>query len=105
MVQMEEELGEPIPYWDWTEDKELPDLWEGINAPLKEGITSKCEPGSQFASRNPNITIDTEVQKTATKVAIEKDNFRDFADGIRNPHSHLTHNGWLRNGNQRKWSI
>ena len=42
MVQMEEELGEPIPYWDWTEDKELPDLWEGINAPLKEGIASKC---------------------------------------------------------------
>ena len=23
MVQMEEELGEALPYWDWTEDAEL----------------------------------------------------------------------------------
>ena len=27
MVQMEEELGEALPYWDWTEDAELPRFW------------------------------------------------------------------------------
>ena len=43
MAQMEEELGEALPYWDWTEDKEVPDLWEEIKAPMKPPVTSICE--------------------------------------------------------------
>ena len=89
MVQMEEELGEPLPYWDWTEDKEVPDLWEGINAPFKEGLTSKCEPGKPFAARNPNITIEKEVLKKGSREAFEKETFREFHDQISNPHSYL----------------
>ena len=89
MVQMEEELGEPVPYWDWTEDDVLPDLWEGINAPFKKGLTSKCEPGKPFASRSPNITIEKEVQKKNTREAFEMENFREFHNEIAEPHSYL----------------
>ena len=42
MVQMEDELGEALPYWDWTEDKDVPDLWEEIRAPLKPPLKSEC---------------------------------------------------------------
>ena len=27
MTQMEDELGMALPYWDWTEGGQLPDLW------------------------------------------------------------------------------
>ena len=90
---MEEELGEPLPYWDWTEDDEVPDLWEGINSPLKEGVPSQCDgnkckcEGKQFVSRSPNITIDKEVQKKNTKAAFEKRNFKEFHNRITQPHN------------------
>ena len=42
MTQMEEELGEALPYWDWTVDKEVPDLWKDIKAPMKPPLTSEC---------------------------------------------------------------
>ena len=43
MAQMEEELGEALPFWDWTVDKDVPDLWEEIKAPMKPPVTSICE--------------------------------------------------------------
>ena len=42
MVQMEDELGEALPYWDWTVDKDVPDLWEEIRAPMKPQLKSEC---------------------------------------------------------------
>ena len=54
MVQMEDELGEALPYWDWTEDKDLPDLWEEIRAPLKPPLKSECgadEYGNGYGSK------------------------------------------------------
>jgi len=87
MAQMEEELGEALPYWDWTEDEEVPDLWEGIRAPIKEGESAECEPGSQFTSRKPNIYIDTAKQKSLTKKAFDEDKFRIFQKAMVNPHN------------------
>ena len=37
MVNMEEELGEALPYWDWTEDGRVPSLWEDIQTPIQQG--------------------------------------------------------------------
>ena len=34
MEQMEDELGEALPHWDWIVDKDVPDLWEEIRAPM-----------------------------------------------------------------------
>ena len=59
MVQMEDELGEALPYWDWTiwqygNDNEVPDLWEEIRAPLKPPLKSECgadEYGNGYGSK------------------------------------------------------
>ena len=58
MAHMEEELGEALPYWDWTSDAELPGLWSPseIKAPIKEGVNSQCPP-LRFVSRGSNIEI------------------------------------------------
>ena len=89
MAQMEEELGEALPYWDWTEDAEVPDLWEGIRAPIKEGMSSACEQGKQFTTRQANILINTETQKSSTKKAFDEDKFRKFREKMVQPHSEL----------------
>ena len=36
VAQIEEELGEPLPYWDWTEDAEVPDLWDNIKEKVQK---------------------------------------------------------------------
>ena len=43
MVQMEDEPGEALPYWDWTEDKDVPDLWEEIRLPMKPPLKSEYD--------------------------------------------------------------
>ena len=87
MTQMEEELGEPLPYWDWTENKELPGLWEGIKAPIKKGASSHCEPGKQFTTRKAQIDIDTDWLKSTTRTALDSENFAEFHKQIQNPHT------------------
>ena len=89
MAQMEEELGEALPYWDWTQDDKLPDLWERIRAPIKEGASSHCEPGKPFITRNPSIEIDKELLKSTSRTALDTDNFEEFHREILNPHSIL----------------
>ena len=91
LAQMEEELGEALPYWDWTEDPEIPDLWERIRAPLKEGIRSSdriCG-GGPFVNRARNITIDNEDLRRGTRDAFDTRTFRDFHDHISLPHNAL----------------
>ena len=98
MVQMEEELGEPIPYWDWTEDdSEVPDLWLGIKAPIKEGIEGKCGDKStcndqqcdkQFVARNTNITLEPNLKKD-TESAFKEQDYLEFYKIIKGPHSRV----------------
>ena len=40
MVNMEEMLDEALPYWDWSEDTQIPQLWENIIVPFKKGASS-----------------------------------------------------------------
>ena len=65
MAQMEEELGEALPYWDWTEDGKVPDLWQNIQAPIKQGEKSECGE-SQFVIRERRVQIDSENLASAT---------------------------------------
>ena len=85
-AQMEDELGEALPYWDWTEDKKVPELWEGIKKPIKEPEKSACNSDRRFAGRNKNITMDTDQLKKDMKNAFEKDSFLDFLDKTDHPH-------------------
>jgi hypothetical protein len=88
MVQMEETLGEALPYWDWTEDGSLPGLWEGVRAPIQEGARSQCG-DSQFAGRAPGIRIDTEELRRTTREAFMEETFEDFSNQMRSPHGLL----------------
>ena len=88
MAQMEDELGEALPYWDWTEDVGIPDLWEGIRAPIKEGESSSCG-GGQFVTRSDSIQLNLGYFKSASKDAFEKDDFAIFEDHLNNPHGDL----------------
>ena len=92
MVQMEDALGEPFPYWDWNEDVELPDLWEGLKFPIKEGASSHCEPGQAFITRKSTTEIDKEALRKTSKDALDAESFEEFHRQIDNPHS-IVHNG------------
>ena len=87
MAQMEDELGEALPYWDWTEDAEIPDLWEGIRAPIKEGESSSCGDRGQFVTRHDSIRLNATQLKSNTKDALDKKYFPDFENAIsQGPH-------------------
>ena len=86
MAQMEDELGEALPYWDWTEDREIPDLWEEIRAPIKEGESSECE-GGQFVTRFHNVQLNTTQLKRQVQDALDHDDFIEFEDALgKGPH-------------------
>ena len=70
---MEEELGEPVPFWNWTED-DVPDLFEGITVPVKEGISAKCpcEATGDICGPSGRVTRRTDI-KIAHNVTMIKD--------------------------------
>ena len=100
MVQMEEELGEALPYWDWTEDAELPHFWSEIEAPIKEGVddlcsmlppkcNGQCDPTSRFVLRFDNVKIDTEMQKKESREAFLETDYYRFVSAIGTPHDFI----------------
>ena len=89
MAQMEGELGEALPYWNWTEDEQLPGLWEGIKAPIKKGASSHCKPGKPFITRNQDIKIDKEKLRDFSRTALDADNYTEFYKAMNNPHTLL----------------
>ena len=94
MAQMEDELGEALPYWDWTEHGEIPDLWEEIKAPIKDGESSwSCEldecssdgKGGKYVSRDNTVRgIDTAEQKKSVRDAMILKDFNNFGQTISN---------------------
>ena len=77
-VQMEAALGEALPYWDWTQDGEVPGLWEGLNPPLHPELspmganinyTDKC-PNSNGVSRQREIAIDSKRRRKEVRNAL-----------------------------------
>ena len=54
LVNMEEMLDEALPYWDWTEDTQIPQLWENIRVPFKKEINSTL-PAEGEKSRVPGF--------------------------------------------------
>ena len=88
VAQMEEELGEALPYWDWTKDAELPGLWSERPAPMKEGVNSTCLP-LRFASRNSTIRINKEQLRSMSKAAFLERDYSSFVNQISIPHDSL----------------
>ena len=54
LVNMEEMLDEALPYWDWTEDTQIPQLWENIRVPFKKEVNSTL-PAEGEKSRVPGF--------------------------------------------------
>ena len=96
MVQMEEVLGQALPYWDWTEDGQVPQLWEDVRAPIREGHQSlggqgsQCPPGDVTAVRRAQgIRINVERLQRAYRTAFLKTTFEEFSNQISAPHNEL----------------
>ena len=88
MVHMEEELGEPLPYWDWTEDENVPSLWEGIRAPIQEGALGQCS-GNGFTSRDPRPQVNPARLKAGVRAALMEETFEGFSQRLEIPHGDL----------------
>ena len=93
-VQMEAALGEALPYWDWTQDGEVPRLWEDLNPPLHPEVTPEgasmanredC-PNRYGVSRKREIDIDSKARRNEMKNALAQKDIKSFADAISNPH-------------------
>ena len=93
MAQIEEELGEPLPYWDWTEDPEIPDLWERTRAPSWRWwqTNRRCGRGSPFLIRRQNFRIPIKEElKKKTKFALgTARTFEEFNELISLPHNRV----------------
>jgi len=89
MAQMEEVLGEPLPYWDWTEDSKVPDLWDGIDVPIRRepGERGACPGNQQLVQRRGGARVDITSKKIETRNALSQLNFRDFSKILLGPHN------------------
>ena len=88
MAQMEDELGEALPFWDWTEDGEIPDLWEGIKAPIKEGEKS-CKGGQVVQRNDPSLQLNKTAQKDSVRDAFDRPHFINFQEDLAEPHNRV----------------
>ena len=87
IAHVEDELGEALPYWDWTVDRKVPDLWEGIKAPFHPPITSTCKPGEPYVVRKKHMNMNWDKFKHDVAVAMEKEDFDSFHNAINTPHN------------------
>ena len=87
MAQVEDELGEALPYWDWTKDEELPDLWKDIYQylPLKPELKTKC--GTKpFVERRQIVKLNSSKESVRVSEALKKTTFGQFSEQIDGPH-------------------
>ena len=104
MAQMEEVLGAPLPYWDWTSTAAFPslleDTWDAIgnSGPHGQGLCPKEH--AMYAQRRQGAAlIDPRRLQRATDLALRKENFEEFARQLSQPHNDV-HNAFecnLRN--------
>jgi len=98
VVQMEEVLGEGIPYWDWAADNTPPDFW--ASGPMHPELHQRgdwfvngepnCSHNSATSSRNPDMTqyySSLETLNDDVESAFEADNFKEFSEQINVPHN------------------
>ena len=110
-VNMEELLDEALPYWDWTEDTKIPELWEDIEVAFKTPLRSsmpaegkigikknhtafkpglECPAGdTKFVRRAINIEFDTANLKSKTTSAFLAATFEEFQKDVTEPHNKL----------------
>ena len=91
MVQMEEELGMALPFWDWTMTDHQPNLWSDIDAPIKQGASSVCNQ-PEISSINKDAKVNSAILRNEIRIALETTNYHDFWRAVVNPHNRIHHN-------------
>jgi len=86
MVQMEEELGLALPYWDWTEEGQVPSLGENDKAPIQHPAVGQCSRNG-FTRRNHSAQINKDELKATVKIALMEETFEDFWKELLIPHN------------------
>ena len=94
---MEEELGEAVPYWNWTEDDKVPDLYEGLKVPVRKGMDEECtcKPTggrcgpSEHVQKNPDIKIDKENLRQNLTDAFKQLDFHKFQEKAMDAHNEI----------------
>merc|ERR1712177_47099 len=94
LANMEELLGEPLPYWDWTEDGDIPQIFESFSVPFKNTTSAAFDGFCRGTDRNRhrrgrNIQTNSEDLKAKVRVALEADNYDQFWQRIESPHNDL----------------
>jgi len=94
MANMEELLGEPLPYWDWTEDDDVPDIFETISVPFKNSesvaFDQFCDGTNRtFHRRGRDIDTQAEDLKRSVALAFESETYDQFWRRIEQPHNAL----------------
>ena len=90
MVQMEEELGMALPFWDWTMTNHQPNLWSDIEAPIKTGASSVCNQ-PDISSINKDAKVNSAILRNEIRIALETTNYHDFWRAVVNPHNRIHH--------------
>ena len=93
MVHMEDELGEALPYWDWTEYRRVPSLWRNIQGPIQQPpggrrLLGGCSRNT-FTSRNSRYRIRPARLKNQVRHALRAETFEAFSDRLSQPHNAL----------------
>jgi len=92
MANMEELLGEPLPYWDWTLDGNVPNIFDNIQVPFKRTVSvgSQCQgTNTGRIRRGININIPSFDLFVDVQTAFEAVDFETFSSLIEGPHNTL----------------
>ena len=97
-----------LPYWDWTKNATIPDLWENIQVPIKDHNSGdfnsawtqihqhECQNSRNYKIHNlrikseyNNLEYERYSLKRSVENAMEIRNFGQFSDSISDPHGEV----------------
>jgi len=90
MVQMEGLLGEPLPYWDWSQQDTPPaNFWQA--GQVKDGVDPRLRPScpgsTTTTTTRQNDNVNAEELQNMVQAALEETNYIEFNNEISNPHN------------------
>jgi len=85
-VQIEEMLGEPLPYWNWAEERDLPDFW--LQGPLHRDVNYRPPPGCERESQGTTRRNSSRVGDHLNDMmeVYERNNYGGFNAQMKRPH-------------------
>ena len=91
-LKMERLLGLPLPYWDFAERGDVPQLWASIKpdvpgpANFDSSMQQECTGNPNYVIRKQGININEDSNKKGMFNAYMQDDFRKFMNLLDSPH-------------------